>query len=403
MDFKERYRRTFGQVHTAASVNLEDYNIMKRTGTIRKLVIIAAAVALLAALGLTAYATEWFGLRRFLVEPETPERTASVLSLQGYAELPETRAAVEWRVWQEGYDSEADDSDEAESMRLPRRFRSYDVWDETMAAELDGIASKYGLRLHERLEVLDYDELAQAVGGDFLGEGHARYAGYIYEDGSFHLDGDWSCSDGVLGYQLMRYVRGSLSAGGFVYIQDASSYSDWTCELDGRVFTMAIDSAGGHAVVLADLGSSFVALNLPNLEGYEDYIRPTRELLEALTASIDWDVLENVVEPDLASITGIPDITGELWDGETLPENWAGFETVLRMVYEERGDDSVPYALWDLDGDGERELIVRSYGVWEAYQSYENGARAQYLGEVPGESMTSVPTYPISDRTPFYE
>lgn len=398
MDFKERYKRTFGQVRTAASVNLEDFYKMKRTGTVRKLVIIAAAVALLAALGLTAYATEWFGLRRFLVEPETPDRTTSVLSLQGYAELPETRAAVDWFLWKEGYNS---DADEVDTVRLPRRFRNYDVWDETMAAELDGIASKYGLRLHERLEILDYDGLAQAVGGDFLGEGHARYAGYIYEDGSFHLDGDWSCSEGVLSYQLMRYVRGSLSAGGFVYIEDASGYSDWTCELDGRVFTMAIDSVGGHAVVLADLGNSFAALNFPNLEGYEDYIRPTRELLEALTASIDWDVLENVVEPDLALITGIPDITGELWDGETLPEKWAGFETVLRIVYEECGDDSVPYALWDLDGDGERELIVFSDGVWEAYQSYEDGRRAQYLDEVPAESMTSVSTYPISDRTPF--
>lgn len=400
MDFKERYRRTFGQVHTAASVNLEDFYKMKRTGTVRKLVIIAAAVALLAALGLTAYATEWFGLRRFVVEPETPERTTAVLSLQGYAELPETRAAVDWFLWEEGYSSEAD---EVEMMRLPRRFRSYDVWDETMAAELDRIASKYGLRLHERLEILDYDGLARAVGGDFLGEGHARYNGYIYEDGSFHLDGDWSCSDGVLSYQLMRYVRGSLSVGGFLYIQDASSYSDWTYELDGRVFTMAIDRVGGHAVVLADLGDAFAALNLPCYEGLDDYARPTRELLEALMASIDWDVLENVVEPDLASITGIPDITGELWDGETLPENWAGYETVLRMVYEERGDDSVLYALWDLDGDGERELLVYAHGVWEAYQLYEDGARARYLGEVPVESMTSVPTYPISDRAPFYK
>ena len=68
MDDKKRYKEVFSQVQPMKEFDPEELCRKKFTGSITKKVVgVAAAVALLASLGLTAYAVNLFGLRDLLL------------------------------------------------------------------------------------------------------------------------------------------------------------------------------------------------------------------------------------------------------------------------------------------------------------------------------------------------
>ena len=69
MSFQERYRAAFSRVRPAGGFCPEEWTARRprRRGVPRRALVLAAAVALLAALSLTAYATGIFGLRQWLL------------------------------------------------------------------------------------------------------------------------------------------------------------------------------------------------------------------------------------------------------------------------------------------------------------------------------------------------
>ena len=47
---------------------------------------------------------------------------------------------------------------------------------------------RYGLKLHSEVNVINQEELMYRVGGDFMDVGALTLA-YMYEDGTFHVEG----------------------------------------------------------------------------------------------------------------------------------------------------------------------------------------------------------------------
>lgn len=314
---QELYQRTFSQVHSSADIRWEDYAARRpRRGPGRRLFLAAAVLALLAAISTAAVATDMFGLRALLLpkqtvslplDPKTGEqavKTVDAIGLAGYQGSAESLALTEWRQFLEGYDQDGALLSAIGNgpTGLDRRFNLYQVYTPAMAEKLEEIAGKYGLALHtELIDVYQHPEAFAPLEG-FLGRSNRAYSVSLYEDGTFHFDGEGDLPGyGTVCYQFMRCVKGSLTDV-LLTIGDAAQYREWNYETaSGQAVTLALGP--GKALLLADLGDSFVTVNVlaGSAEAAEDVFSTgpiTASDLEALADSFDLRVLTPAVPPE---------------------------------------------------------------------------------------------------------
>lgn len=320
MSNRKFYQETFSQVHGKAEIRWEDYQKMKSKKHMKRLTMLAAAVALAAVLSGIAFAAHLFGLR----EAVLPERQSvnvvdensavapgvvelkDFVSLSGYNDTPESKAQAEWMAFTASYDRDGAILNQIGNgpTGLEEKYDMYLAYTQEMADALDAIVDKYGLHLHTRLEVVLPEVLSETV-GPFARENVTPYSGYIYEDGTFQFDGDAEINGyGTLEYQFRRSVYGgfnivALNAG------NISDFQEWSHTTpDGTTVTLGL---GKHSrsIILTDLGDCFVLLNV--LAGKEqDEIFSSgpigRNELEALADSFDFSALSPVREPDFDAI-----------------------------------------------------------------------------------------------------
>lgn len=316
MTNKEFYQDTFSQIHSSADIRWEDMSAKRRIHRpVKRLVVLAAAVCLLAGTA-AAVSQGWFGLRslEFQERKDAPAALASMeggeriptgmISLQGCAGSPEYQAAAEWHTFLNGYDThtaalEAD----AHPGQVAEKYELYGVYDQVMADKLDEITEKYGLALHREINIVDHDELACRIGGEFLGESHGRYWGYIYDDGTFQMDGDaWVEGYGQIDYQLRRTVKGVFDEV-YLNIIGVGEYSQWQYETaSGEDVLLALGP--GKALILGDFPECFVAVNvLAGTETDPDDIFSSGPIsaadLENLADGIGFQVLKIVQSPNM--------------------------------------------------------------------------------------------------------
>ena len=286
MEYKERYKEVFSQIQPMKEFDPEELCMKKPYRSITKKVVgIAAVVAVLASLCLTAYAVNLFGLRDLLLPqqqevrlPIDPEDMgpdglpadrvqetymADMISLAGYGDTPESRALAEWQAFLNTYDQ-----DEAIIKQIgnnPTGFEEdyglYLVYTQEMAEKLDEITAKYGLKLHTTMLMIGLnEEIEDQIGAAFLGENQALSA-YMYEDGTFKFDGEIDLKDyGHLDYQFLRCVRGSFTDV-ILNIVDINTYTEWSYTTKSGVpVTLAL--APHKALIIANLSDSFVTVNV---------------------------------------------------------------------------------------------------------------------------------------------
>lgn len=277
-----------------SSVNLEEQNVVS-TERIKELtkmkitnnnngskrskrgaVTVCIAVAVVAALGATAYAAFGGGLNSVLFNKASEEQppmaesdiktsddyfayvgNLEYISLQGYAGTPEYLAAKEWREFEDKYDIdfailEAAGNDTAQ---WDEKYGAYGVYSQEMADKVDEIAAKYNLTLHESgLEDLDEKVLEEKFGQPVMND--ALLGGYGYKDGTFEVDGEFD------GYpiQLGRVMKGTFDTV-YLNIGSSSSYEQWNYTTkSGANVTLCLSK--DKALILADLENSFVSVNV---------------------------------------------------------------------------------------------------------------------------------------------
>ncbi|MBE6963560.1 MAG: hypothetical protein E7443_03025 [Ruminococcaceae bacterium] len=328
MAYKERYKEVFSQIRP--STEWEDpetlYAAKPHKNMTKKLVCIAAAIAVLTGACLSAYAANLFGLRDLLLPqqqevpfPAEPDDSGSkketyqadMISLAGYGDTPESRALAEWQAFLNTYDQ--DGAIIGRIGNAPTGFEEdyglYLVYTQEMADKLDEITAKYGLKLHTTMLTLGYGEQVEdQVGGNFLGENRA-YSAYMYEDGTLKFDGEIDLDGyGHLDYQFQRCVRGSFTDM-ILNIVNVNDYAEWGYVTESGIpVTLAL--ASHKALIIADLPDSFVTINV--LAGTET---PTDDIfshgplsaedLERFADSFDLSVLTPALpaapeQPDLA-------------------------------------------------------------------------------------------------------
>ena len=299
---------------------------------------LAAAVCLLAVLSIAAAATGLFGLRDVLLPEKgsvyvTDENDVVVpgeyeyrdfVSLSGWQDTPESRALAEWRSFLEDYDR--DGAIIGEIGNSPTGFEEdyglYLVYTREMADKLEEIAAKYGLCLHTRMEDV-MPETWRTAAGDFCGENVMAYSGYIYENGTFRFDGEADLDGyGYIEYQFSRSVRGAFDDVA-LNIGDAADFREWTYETaDGTPVTLGL-GAKNRSLILADLGDSFILVNVLTGEAGDDTFSSGpigRAELEALADSFRFSALTPVRQPDFDAILAENAGYMEAMQGQPVPE-----------------------------------------------------------------------------------
>lgn len=222
MNNRDSYKSVFSQLHTSVTINMEDLKSMNKPRyTGKRLAIVIAVICLVTALSAGAYALNLFGLRELVFPseimpittetstsetPESPdvsldEEVADLtflpvtrkISLMGYADSPGYKAIAEWDEFLLGYDTDGE-LRRAIGNNWPdienKYFFYYRAYTQEMADKLDEIAEKYDLTLHTESVAYDADELMEVVaGGSFISGDITPMSGYVYEDGTFKLEG----------------------------------------------------------------------------------------------------------------------------------------------------------------------------------------------------------------------
>lgn len=321
MSNREFYQETFSQVRGTGEIRWEYYEMRRRGKSLRWLVTLAASVALLAVLSALAVAANFFGLRDVLLPEKgsvnvTDERGVVVpgeyeykdfVSLSGWGDTPESKALAEWEAFREGYDPDGSiiGSIGNEPTGFEEDYGLYLVYTQEMAGKLEEIAAKYGLKLHSWMEDV-LPETWPVAAGDFCGENVTPYIGYIYENGTFRFDGDAELGDGELKgygtieYQFSRSVKGTFDDVA-LNIGDLGDFEEWGYQTAGGTSVTLGLGARNRSLILADLGDSFVLVNvLTGRQGDDTFSSGPigREELAELADSFFYSALTPVREPD---------------------------------------------------------------------------------------------------------
>ena len=286
----------------------------------KRILTLALAAALILALGVTAYASGWFGLSTRMIETEIPDFGSSTPDLtpapggfvasNGEADSPEAQASLAWAKAEESYcqanwDWKAVDAWTAQ--QEDPACEIYHCFNQEMLDMLHGIAEEYGLRLHSEVAYpMTQEQFKQVTGlGDFLrGEDNFWQGHYIFEDGSFKCEGELALEGGRLVFTLQRSRAGVLAPYG-MYVRDPVSYDEWQISQDGHSLNLALrqNDTGFDGLIFVCEGEDFITLSYG-----AQFVPGTpaefgREGAEAVAACFDFDALCGGA-PDLDAVNG---------------------------------------------------------------------------------------------------
>ena len=271
--FKEDYKRTFSAVRPSAEFDPEEIYMKanKKPTPMRRAVSVALAAVLLLALSVTAYATDLFGIKDFImpddyqsdfvIENESPDAsTYQTIAISGYASSPEAKASAEWEAFYWDYTmNNVIPNDNVDG--LPEQAGYYGAYNREMYDKLLEIAERYGLKLVEGFE--------NGKRAGHLLDGKEWFY-YAYENGNFKEEGSFTASDGVMvDYSLARHVKGYMSTI-TLDILDAQGWKSWNhttpagdavaVGLSGDLTAKDGSALGNRGLILVDLGDCFVSV-----------------------------------------------------------------------------------------------------------------------------------------------
>lgn len=414
MSNRDFYRETFSQVHSSAQIRWEDFaqtRKPRRKKPVRRLWLLAAVLALLAALSIGAVAAHLLGLQDLLLPQNQPAPSGQPsvqeqqLSLSGYISTPESQGLAEWNAFLSSYDPDGAILNVVGNYIDPElaQYSCYLVYTQEMADKLEEIATKYTLTLHTWNHVVEDQGEWISLLGDFLGDNTA-YSGKIYEDGTFHYDGYLTTSEGrELNYQFRRSVKGALNDV-YLPVGDLSAYEEWYYKT-GAGWEITLDLGPDRGFLLTDLGDSFVFVNV--LAGTDQGI--TKQDMKDLADSFNFSLLTPVQSPDQSlgetepqeSGPAVPPLSAQLeqvlWEDRPFYDaDYNRTLTLSQFLTKSAPEGSQlaadAFTTIDLDRDGATEAVLRlvldsgAHHGWEVLRQGEDGMVYGYI-LTPGEML----------------
>ncbi len=309
-------------VNIAVNKRIESGGHKMKPRSIKKIVCIAAAAALIMALSITALATHLFGIKDLVIKSDgkgtvtesgvaasntdgkteaeagtaipgsdkkIEEQERDLIALQGYPDSNEYKAVQEWNAFCAGYDTDHSILNKIGNSltEYNEKYPMYLVYTQEMADKLEEIIAKYGLALHKSMTIVESSEelISKADTGNFLeNANNTVMGGYVYNDGTFHYDGEAILKNGSkIEYQFGNYVKGTFSDT-YLNVGNADSYKEWLYTTSSGV-KVSLALSESKALVIADLGDSFLTINVLTGTG-------RNELLEAKKSITDENLQE---------------------------------------------------------------------------------------------------------------
>lgn len=307
VDLEETNVVSSERIKELTKMKINEMGVAPKRKSKKTIITVLIAVAVVSALGITTFAaingglaSRTFGKSTWAPEDETyvdsdgeeytfPER--EFISLQGYADSPEFQATGEWLEFEDGYDRDfsivtAFDEEVKRTGVDPfeEKYGAYLIYSQEMADKVDEITAKYNLQLHKNLSDCDTDIVREKFGNVFSEEVFG--AGYMYDDGTFQLDGTYKNIE----FQIRRCMRGYFDTV-YLNVGNIDNYEQWTyVTKDGYTVYLGIRS-DGHAVISIDLEDSFVSMSIMPWDSDLNQVIHTREELEDLVDQIDFSLL----------------------------------------------------------------------------------------------------------------
>ena len=307
VDFEETNVVSSERIKELTKMKINELGAAPKRKSKKTIITVLIAVAVVSALGITTFAaingglaSRTFGKSTWAPEDETyvdsdgeeytfPER--EFISLQGYADSPEFQATGEWLEFEDGYDRDfsivtAFDEEVKRTGVDPfeEKYGAYLIYSQEMADKVDEITAKYNLQLHKNLSDCDTDIVREKFGNVFSEEVFG--AGYMYDDGTFQLDGTYKNIE----FQIRRCMRGYFDTV-YLNVGNIDNYEQWTyVTKDGYTVYLGIRS-DGHAVISIDLEDSFVSMSIMPWDSDLNQVIHTREELEDLVDQINFSLL----------------------------------------------------------------------------------------------------------------
>ena len=307
VDLEETNVVSSERIKELTKMKINELGVAPKRKSKKTIITVLIAVAVVSALGITTFAaingglaSRTFGKSTWAPEDETyvdsdgeeytfPER--EFISLQGYADSPEFQATGEWLEFEDGYDRDfsivtAFDEEVKRTGVDPfeEKYGAYLIYSQEMADKVDEITAKYNLQLHKNLSDCDTDIVREKFGNVFSEEVFG--AGYMYDDGTFQLDGTYKNIE----FQIRRCMRGYFDTV-YLNVGNIDNYEQWTyVTKDGYTVYLGIRS-DGHAVISIDLEDSFVSMSIMPWDSDLNQVIHTREELQDLVDQINFSLL----------------------------------------------------------------------------------------------------------------
>ncbi|MBQ6796668.1 MAG: hypothetical protein IJP10_01510 [Clostridia bacterium] len=295
----------------------------------RRTIMLVAVIGLITIFTTAVFAANLFGLRDALINSNDPE-IKSEMSLSGFTDSKEYKAAAEWKAFADSYDPDgsilAQAIQEGSDAELDEKYDHYPVYTQEMADKIDEIAAKYGLTLHGSLKDMALEDWNTVVGKFVITDyDHEEFSddayssilgGYMYDNGTFRYDGIFNATAGRLSvdYQFSRTAKGVFDPV-FLNIGDIEDYQEQVITTDSGISLVAAIS-GYKSVLITEFESCFVAINV--MGGTDMGI--TFDDLKDLANTFDFSVIKNVKSTSSQGSTTTQPVTDPTQNTTTPPE-----------------------------------------------------------------------------------
>lgn len=308
---------------------------------------------------------------------ENTEIELDILSLQGIKNSPNYLANQEWLAFTQTYEPELGAYWESEE-----QYWAYNVQNQVMVDKLDEICEKYDLKVigkpwHEHIDCNEFLPLAgvntllQADSDATIQIPHGRF----FPGGSFTVYGSLSLPDTERALDLTYHcVKKDVFYDVFAYVNpDTASERNYTTK-DG--ITLLLIQSDHSGMILADQENCFLSLSI----GLDNGIT-----LEEIADQFDFMIQPGPIDAEAADTRQQISIDMTYSDGQDKDmyrrDTYGEFvEDILWWNQYDLANGFDPseipqkeYAFYDLDGNGEEELLILYNGYIGSVVGWKNG------------------------------